>query len=72
MTPAPEIDSDEAIARAATEGDFSFLSADMRKRVEDGFRRMTEEALASGEPRTIDFEDIKRRGRERLQAARAR
>ena len=65
ITPPPEIDSDAAIALAAVEGDFSFLSAGMRLRVEDGFRRMTEEALASG---TIpaDWEAIKRRGRERL------
>lgn len=67
----PKIDSDAAIALAATEGDFSFLSAGMRLRVEDGFRRMTEEALASGEPREIDIEEIKRRGRERLRAAQA-
>lgn len=70
ITPPPEIDSDAAIALAAVEGDFSFLSVGMRVRVEDGFRRMTEEALASGEPRELDFEDFKRRGRERLRAER--
>jgi hypothetical protein len=71
IIPEPEIDSDAAIALAAVEGDFSFLSPEMRHRVEDSFRRMTQEALASGEAREIDFEDIKRRGRERLRAEQA-
>ena len=65
ITPPPEIDSDAAIALAAVEGDFSFLSAGMRLRVEDGFRQMTEEALASGTV-PADWEAIKHRGRERL------
>jgi hypothetical protein len=65
ITSTPEIDSDAAIALAAVEGDFSFLSTEMRLRVEDGFRRMTEKALASGSI-PADWEAIKRRGRNKL------
>lgn len=42
------------------------LRQGLRRAEIERLRRAWEEGLASGEPRPLDFEDLKRRGRERL------
>lgn len=71
-TPQFDRDSNEAISHAMSEGDYRFLSDEVREKLLDWLRQQVTDAMASGPPIEADldriFDGVKRRGRERLRA----
>ncbi len=70
MTDTPEPDGRDAIWRAITEGDYSGVTLGTAERVKTWLRGELQKGIHSGAARPVDVEDLKRRGRERLAAAR--